>query len=175
MLFRSIWETLKTISPVLKENGERYELNVSCYTDTRSLGTDIGTGAFGTVGQTSTGSESGFGGGFGGGFGSQDSSFEGGFGSNGSSGFGGSFGGDFGRSNSFGDNAGFGAQENKAPAEEISSEDFMPDNPDKEVSYDPEPLYTMTNANSNPSLSEAEAVANFISVKYGTEIGRAHV
>ena len=85
--YQSIWETLKTISPVLKENGERYELNVSCYTDTRSLGTDIGTGAFGTVGQTSTGSESGFGGGFGGGFGSQDSSFEGGFGSNGSSGF----------------------------------------------------------------------------------------
>lgn len=27
----------------------------------------------------------------------------------------------------------------------------------------------MTNASSNPSLSEAEAVANFISVKYGTE------
>lgn len=167
--YQSIWETLKTISPVLKENGERYELNVSRYTDTRSLGTDIGTGAFGTVGQTSTGSEEGFGGGFGGGFGNQDSSFGCGFGSNGSSGFGGSFGGDFGSDNSLGGNAGFGAQENKAPAEENTSEDFMPDNPDKEVSYDPEPLYTMTNANSNPSLSEAEAVANFISVKYGTE------
>ena len=57
--YQSIWETLKTISPVLKENGERYELNVSRYTDTRSLGTDIGTGAFGTVGQTSTCSDEG--------------------------------------------------------------------------------------------------------------------
>lgn len=167
--YQSIWETLKSISPVLKENGERYELNVSRYTDTRSLGTDVGTGAFGSGSQTSASSDGGFGIGFGGGFGSQDSSsFGGGFGNNDSSGFGG-FDGGFGNNNSFGDNVGFGAQEPKVSNEEVLSEDFMPDNPDKEVSYDPEPLYTMTNANSNPSLSEAEAVANFISVKYGTE------
>ena len=133
------------------------------------MGTDVGTGVFGAGSQTSASSDGGFGSGFGGGFGSPDSSFGGGFGNNDSSGFGGGFGGGFCCNNSFDDNAGFGAPETKVPAEEVSSEDFMPDNPDKEVSYDPEPLYTMANARSNPSLSEAEAVANFISVKYGTE------
>ncbi len=167
--YQSIWETLKSISPVLKENGERYDLNVSRYTDTRSLGSEVGTGAFGTVDQTTNIVDSGFGGGFVNGFGGQETPFGGGFGNNEPSGFGGGFGGVFGNNNPFGDNLGFGAQETKSTSEDVSSEDFMPDNPDKEVSYDPEPLYTMTNVNSNPSLSEAEAVANFISVKYGTE------
>lgn len=47
--------------------------------------------------------------------------------------------------------------------------DLLPDDPKAEISYKPEPLYTMTGPNANPSLSEAEAVANFISVKYGKE------
>lgn len=163
--YQSIWETLKSISPVLKENGERYELNVSRYTDTRSLGTDVSNGTFGAGSQRADSLDSGFAGGFG----NQDSSFGVGFESNGSSGFGGGFGGDFGSDNFFGDNTGFGVEETEVSAKEVASEDFMPDNPDKEVSYDPKPLYTMTNVNSNLSLSEAEAVANFISVKYGTE------
>lgn len=171
--YQNIWETLKTVSPVLKENGERYELNVSRYTDTRSLGSDVGTGAFGTNSKDPSSSGDSFGNGFGGssfgdGFGTQDSSFGGGFGNNETSDFGG-FGNGFGGEETFGNNSAFGAQETKPTTEETLSEDFMPDNPDKEVSYDPEPLYSMTNATSNPSLSEAEAVANFISVKYGTE------
>lgn len=122
--YQSIWDTLKSVSPVLKENGERYELNVSRYTDTRSLGTDVGTGAFGTGSEISTSPNGGFGSGFVGGFGSQNSSFGGGFGNNDSSGFCGGFGGDFGSNNSFDDNAGFVAQKNKVPAEELLSEDL---------------------------------------------------
>lgn len=167
--YQSIWETLKSISPVLKESGERYVLNVSRYTDTRSLGTEVGSGAFGFGSQTSDNNDSGFSSGFSGGFGGSESSFGSGFGGNDSSGFDGGFGNSFGNDNSFDGNSGFGMQEVRHNAEEMSTEDFMPDNPEKEVSYDPEPLYTMTDASSNPSLSEAEAVANFISVKYGTE------
>lgn len=167
--YQSIWDKLKTVSPVLKDNGERYELNVSRYTDTRSLGTQIGTGAFENDSQSEFSSEGGFGGGFGSGFGGGNSSFGGGFGNDSSSGFGSGFGGGFGNDNAFDNAPSFGSQETKPAAEEKVTEDFMPDNPDKEVSYDPEPLYTMINAGSNPSLSEAEAVANFISVKYGTE------
>lgn len=156
--YQSIWESLKNVSPVLKENGERYGLNISRYTDTRSLGTDVGAGAFGAGGQTSGTSNGGFSGGFGGGFGSRESSFGGGFGS----GFGG-----FGSNTSFGGE--FGRQDTSTVSEETSAEEFMPDDPDREVTYNPGPIYKMANANSNPSLSEAEAVANFISVKYGTE------
>lgn len=166
--YQSIWETLKNISPVLKESGSRYDLNISRYTDTRSLGTAVGTGAFGTDNSSESVAENSFGSGFGGGFGNTESSFGGGFGGGDTSGFGG-FGGGFGDGNAFGGNSGFGAKETAPASDNTASEDFMPDNPEKEVSYDPEPLYTMSNASSNPSLSEAEAVANFISVKYGTE------
>lgn len=158
--YEAIWASLGTISPVLKENGEKHELNVSRYTDTRSLGTSVGTGAFATNDQSANTSDGDFGGVFGGGFGGEATTgFGGGFGGNEATGFGGGFGG----------NADFGSQEDKPSANETLSEDFMPDDPGKEVSYDPEPLYTMTDVNSNPSLSEAEAVANFISVKYGNE------
>lgn len=167
--YQSIWDKLKTVTPVLKANGERYELNVSRYTDTRSLGTSIGNGAFETGTPSAISSESGLGGDFGNGFGNENSSFGGGFGNDSTSGFGGGFGGGFGSENAFEEPSGFGPQETGSATKEIVTEDFMPDNPDKVVSYDPEPLYSMTNAESNPSLSEAEAVANFISVKYGTE------
>lgn len=164
--YQSIWDTLKSVSPVLDANGTRQALNVSRYTDTRSLGAEIGTGTFGANNKTPNSNKDDFGGSFGGGFENNETSgFGGGFGN----GFGGGFGDGFGNNNQFGGNNEFGAQEVKAPSEETSAEDFMPDDPQREVSYDPEPLYTMTNANSNPSLSEAEAVANFISVTYGTE------
>lgn len=158
--YQSIWSSLKTISPVIKENGERYDLKISEYIDTRSIGMSIGTGTFGD----SQSNENSFGtsaelnnsfGGTGTGFGG----FE-------STGFGGSFGSNVGFGNI--GSPGFGTDsESQKATESVSSEDFMPDNPDREVVYSPQPLYTMNNANSNPSLSEAEAVANFISVKYG--------
>lgn len=168
--YQNIWETLSSVSPVLRESGERYSLNVSRYTDTRKIGTDIGVGSFGSDNQASA-SGNGFGGSFGG------DSFGCGFGNSGfgSGGFGGGFstpadsqhsgfGGGF-SDDSFGKDA-----NSQNPASNpSSSEDFMPDDPTTEVCYNPEPLYTMSNAGSNPSLSEAEAVANFISVKYGTE------
>ncbi len=194
--YQSIWETLKHVSPVLSESGERYKLNVSKYTDTRSLGSGLGSGSFGSSSDQPTG---GFGGGFGGnggfsggfgdnsgfgndsgfgnsgGFGggtSQDSGFgggsTGGFGES-SGGFGGgsSFGGGFGNSG-FG-SEGFGeAKQESAPAPD-SAEDFMPDDNEKEVIYKPEPLYRMDNAVENPSLSEAEAVANYITARYAKE------
>lgn len=186
--YQNIWETLSTISPVLKDNGDRFALNVSRYIDTRSLGNPVGFGTFGG-GQTDKESENtgfgcGFGGGFGSGFGGSQSksgfgSFDGnglgdGFASSTDGGFGGGFSGGFGNG-SFG--VGFEGSADNAPepvdegttTPSVFNNDFMPDDPNREVTYEPEPLYTMTNVNSNPSLSEAEAVANFISVKYGTE------
>lgn len=169
--YQSIWETLKTISPVLKTDGSRYSLNVSRYTDTRSLGATIGSGTFGNERQSPNATDNHFGDGFGNGFGSQsplqDTGFSGGFGTAGS-GFGTGFGGKFGEGFGYNNKNDFGTAGTKTSPEALK-EDFMPDDPDKEVKYDPEPLYTTNNANSNPSLSEAEAVANFISVKYGTE------
>lgn len=157
--YQNIWDTLKDVSPVLDTNGRRYKLNVSRYVDTRSLGSSM-DGGFGGTFESQTKDD------FGTSFGGD------GFGNNS---FGGGFSGGFGSSNSFG--GGFGGfsdsqstsipQTPEMPA--VSTEDFMPDDPTAPISYEPEPLYTMANAIDNPSLSEAEAVANFISVKYGTE------
>ncbi|MDE7414304.1 MAG: hypothetical protein K2N05_11055 [Muribaculaceae bacterium] len=184
--YQSIWENLKSISPVLTESGERYRLNVSKYIDNRSLGGSMGEGGFGSgsFGGDSNGN-SGFGGGFGGfggnsGFGSgsgfgDNGGGASGFGQQGGSEFGGGFGSGFGGgfgSGGFG-NEGFGSQNETAetpvnPAN-APDEDFMPDDESKPMVYNPKPLYSMSNVASNPSLSEAEAVANFISVRYGTE------
>lgn len=167
--YQNIWQTLTSVSPVLTENGDRYSLSVSKYTDSRSFGNAIGSGAFGGE---STSQDNGFGSGFGGGFssssngfGNTDSGFGGGFGNSQSgfgtyqdSGFGGSFGSDS-----------VNTQSGSKTDTSTNTEDFMPDNPEIEVCYDPEPLYTAETAGDNPSLSEAEAVANFISVRYGTE------
>lgn len=173
--YQNIWQTLKSISPVLKQNGERYELNVSKYTDNRSFGSAVGSGAFGhkdneTVFGSGFGSS--FGESFGSGFGSGSSGFgssEGGFGSSSggfgssSSGFGVGFDGGCGNGDT-----NFGGNDTGKP-KQVSPEEFMPDDPDKMVVYDPTPLYSMDAGNDNPSLSEAEAVANFISAKYGKE------
>lgn len=165
--YQNIWQTLDSISPVLNTDGTRYPLNISKYTDNRSLGDTIGTGSFG---QNSS-QESGFGNGFGNGFGSSfGNSFGNGFGNSfgtqpvndsNSAGFGGGFGGGFGN--------GFAQDSNQVVASATPTFDLLPDDPKAEISYKPEPLYTMTGPNANPSLSEAEAVANFISVKYGKE------
>ncbi len=189
--YQSIWDNLKTISPVLDTSGDRINLNVSRYTNTGSIGG--GTGAFGTSGDAAGGfgttGTSAFGGGFGSsaGFGGAAA---GGFGGNafgaqpaeqpkapeaGNSSFGGgSFGGGaFGGGTSFGGGAfggnAFGGGDEEKTAVPEPDEDFMPDDSKKPVEYNPQPLYTMTNPSANPSLSEAEAVANYISATVGTE------
>lgn len=170
--YQSIWQTLKSVSPVLNENGVRYSLNVSNYTDSRSFGKEIGSGPFRSGNQDSEDGGFGcFGGGFvssSGGFGSSCDGFGGGFGDS-DSGFGSSNGSAFG--------AGFGSfqSESQTHPDEMSvpdsanDEEFMPDDPEREMKYNPEPLYTVQSAGNNPSLSEAEAVANFISARYGKE------
>lgn len=176
--YQMIWDSLKTITPVLDlEKGVRYGLNVSkpaCSIHT--LGNDVGFGNFETASSASGNSFNGsaeslnaeettkstFSGGF---AGAGNGGFSGGFGGAGI----GNFSGGFGGTASFGVNQSFGVQDQKAEATTTVSDDLMPDDHTKEISYNPEPLYTMDNANSNPCLSEAEAVANFISVKYGTE------
>lgn len=180
--YQQIWNTLKTISPVKSEIGERFKLNVSQYVDTRSLDSGPNSGGFGGGNSSFDGDCNGFGNGFdNNGFG--NSGFGNGFGSNTdaqNNGFGagnasnnGAFGGGFG-SGGFGSGFGSGFDQPTdttatSTVATAANEAFMPDDPNAEVVYNPEPLYTMDGADSNPSLSEAEAVANFISVKYGTE------
>jgi hypothetical protein len=161
--YQNIWQTLDSVSPVLQNDGAHYALSISKYTDTRNIGDNIGIGAFGTSsfpdGNSSFGNS--FGGGFvaqTNGFGSQNSGFGSGF----SEGFGG-FSSDFCSANEF------GTEDSNASVSPVTTEDMLPDDPNKEVRYNPEPLYTINDAKANPSLSEAEAVANFISVKYGKE------
>jgi hypothetical protein len=161
--YQNIWQTLDSVSPVLHNDGAHYALSISKYTDTRSIGDNIGIGAFGTSSFSDVNSSFGnsFGGGFSdqtNGFGSQKSGFESGF----SEGFGG-FGSGFGSANDF------GTEDSNATESPVTTEDMLPDDLNKEVCYNPEPLYTINDAKANPSLSEAEAVANFISVKYGKE------
>lgn len=166
--YQDIWDQLQNISPVLDETGSRYPLSVSRYTDTRDISDGLmGSGSFGSSTKQETTSDNGFGsGGFGGmsgGFGAASGGFgSGGFGA-GSGGFGNS-------GNGFG-SGGFDTNDtdsaDASAAHETSNEDFMPDDPTQEMRYEPQPLYTSADGNDNPSLSEAEAVANFISVEYG--------
>jgi hypothetical protein len=155
--YQDIWQTLDSISPVMDSSGNRYSLNVSKYTDTRSIGGQtIGTGTFGPSSTNNT-SQDGFGNEFGG-----FESNQNGFGAE----FGNGFSSDFGTS--FDSSSDFGTEDtNPKPTAPIN--DLMPDDTDGEVSYKPEPIYTMNSQTANPSLSEAEAVANFISVKYSKE------
>lgn len=167
--YDNIWQGLSSISPVLDVNGQRYMLDVSRYAGNQLFGHTIGTGAFGNEQDSSQ--IDGFGGDFSNGFGNEN-----GFGGN-------DFSGEFGEfdnslensENAFGNgfNSGFECDFDskvQQPLSKLENEkDFMPDNPEEKISYDPKPLYTLNNSGSNPSLSEAEAVANFISVKYGKE------
>ncbi|MDE6235313.1 MAG: hypothetical protein K2M56_06150 [Muribaculaceae bacterium] len=188
--YQNIWQTLKEVTPVLDENGERYSLNISKYIDSRSFGSEVGKGGFGSDSSESAG---GFGSGFGdsaGGFGSASGGFGstgGGFGSGGGFGTGEGFGdksGGFGSSSAthagfgaegfgggFGSDSGFGEETTSHvdTTPNKSAEDFMPDDPEKTVEYKPEPLYTMGDVNDNPSLSEAEAVANYVTARYAKE------
>ena len=158
--YQNIWSGLSDLSPVLNDQGERYELNVSRYLSNVQISDDT---PFGSM--SSDTAPGGFDGGFGsgssdGGFGASDGGFGasgGGFGASGD-GFGASAGG-------FGGGFGGGFPDNgPAPTEVV---DLMPDMPDRQVVYDPVPLYP--NVNVNACLSEAEAVANFVSVRYGAE------
>lgn len=182
--YQNIWSTLNQVSPVMKEDGSPYQLNISRYTDTRSIGDAMGgeggfgSGSFGGSSQGFGGTASAgfgagnnnagnaFGGGFGGGFGAA-----GGFGD--ASGFGNASGGFGNAGGGFGAAGGFGTSDPASAAQSsekaVRKPGFMPDDPEEKVEYKPEPLYTMNMANANPSLSEAEAVANFISNNHGKE------
>lgn len=162
--YQSIWQTLDSISPVLKRDGSRYRLSISKYTDTRSIGDDFEYGTFGETPNENT--PSAFGNGFGDDFGNQSNGFD-----SQPSGFGNGFGTDFGAGfgDAFGTANNFGESTSQKVSQTLSSKDLLPDDPDKEVSYQPEPLYALGETLNNASLSEAEAVANFISVKYGKE------
>lgn len=182
--YQNIWNTLSGLSPVLDADGKKYPLDVSrCQSSFGNFGGSSGgfggssggfgssSGGFGSSDGGFSGSSGGFGGSSGG-FGSSDGGFgssDGGFGSS-SSGFGSSYGG-FG-----GSDAGFGNSNNSfggsnGTVSNTNSQvqtDFMPDDPDKKVSYEPTPIY-QNSTTINHSLSEAEAVANYISTRYAKE------
>ncbi|MDE6078891.1 MAG: hypothetical protein K2G35_02375 [Duncaniella sp.] len=152
--YDGIWSGLSQVRPVLDPSGQPYPLNVSRYNPASIA---LGDGFDRTTGNDVQ-PESGFGGGggfggsatFGGGFDSADGFGGGGFG-------GGGFGGE---ETIFGD--GGGAEQK--PQTHVAG-DLLPDDPERKVSYNPVKIYELTTPQDNPSLSEAEAVANFISSK----------
>ena len=151
--YQQIWDELKLVAPVLVEDInspgklKRKPLDISIFQDNQKIGEGIGTGAFANAANPSE-PENPFASGFGGGFGD---AFGGTFGD---TAFGGGFGADFGDTTS---------EKTKMPQPDAitaSADAFMPDDTDKSISYKPEPFYS--NHRKNRSLSEAEAVANFI-------------
>lgn len=163
--YQLIWDTLKDMSPVTDINGRPYKLDISKYQGSLNIGNAIGRGGFNEEAtEAKEGDKAGFSGGFQGGFSGGFGAPFGGNGGFGKGGFGnGGFGGEFGKPDSI------ATQKASDSKEEVigTQEDFMPDDPNREISYEPTPLYT--SGNDNPSLSEAEAVANFISSTYGRE------
>lgn len=147
--YQQIWDSLRNISPLIID-GQRKDLEISRYTDTRSFGSEMGEGAFGAAADEADSSFSG-------------NSFNGGGGFDSGSGFSNGFGGG-------GFEGGFNTPAPKAEAktaEQAPADDLMPDDPNAEVRYEPEPMYA--DGVAQASLSEAESVANFISKKYGDE------
>lgn len=165
--YQLIWDSLNTISPVTDVDGKPYKLSISKYQGRLNLGNTIGKGGFNdndsSFGENKATGQ--FGGGFGGNFGGDNglgrtTGFGGGFGNGG---FGGGFGGSFTKN----EEPNPASQDKKPDETKVPAEEFLPDDPARIINYEPVPLYS--EGNDNPSLSEAEAVANFISVKYGTE------
>ena len=168
--YQLIWNELSgtKLSPVLSPAGTPYSLDVSQYSQNLLGDDDFGNKSDGFGSNVGLGNNTGgFGGsndGFGaGGFGGSNDGF-------GAGGFGGSNDG-FGAGGFGGSNDGFGAGGvgNNTQSPSVNTDvtsDLMPDSLDNEISYAPTKLY---DAADNNSLSEAESVANFISVRYGTE------
>lgn len=181
--YQMIWSSLGNLAPVLDGQGHPYPLEISkgpsgltFSTTPEGFGDGNAGGGFGAT------ADNGFGGAFGGGFGDTgggfdafDSSFgeqpaqeapaASGFGNN-ADGFGGSFDGGFGGGgfdSPFGDGGfgggGFGDPRSREP----EFPDLKPDDPNRTVKYEPKPLLE---GEDNPSLTEATAVANFISTEY---------
>ena len=182
--YQMIWDSLGNLSPVLDGQGRPYPLEISKCPSGLSFGfgdspEGFGEGGFGDksgdafgggFGDNTGDTFDGFGNDFGGGFGEQPaqpapaaSGFGGdvpGFGDT-DSGFGDSFDGGF---DSFGagfgsDTGAFGPQTKREP----EYPDLKPDDPNRTVKYEPIPLLE---GEDNPSLTEATAVANFISTEY---------
>lgn len=158
--YQHIWDSLKMISPVLDETGKPIKLDVSKYIDTRIISDTQVTVGLDDVSQNPFNNnpfdgDNGFGNFLG------DSSFGGSsfgclFNNNTNNDF---CGGDF--NNSFNDTNTHNSIGNDC------AEEFIPDDLESEIRYNPQILYK--DGGINTSLSEAEAVANFISTKYGTE------
>ncbi len=135
-----IWDGLASISPVFQDGG-RKPLEISRYADNRDFGGQDGEGAFGNT----EAADDAFGGNT---FGSDN--FSNGFDDS-----------DFG--------GGFGAPAKKTSEKATTTQaadDLMPDDTNAEICYAPGPMYDNVTEN---SLSEAEAVANFIIRKYAQE------
>ena len=154
--YQLIWNGLSNnLSPVTNSQNVQYGLTISQPIGvTIKVPNGIGFGSAddnasaGFANQTQSNDFGSFGG-----FGTSDS----GFGS--SAGFGG-----FGSSTGFGDNGDFSSE---GIVQQVSSIDLRPDSTDGVIEFIPKPLLG-AGQNSNVSLSEAEAVANHISVKYAT-------
>lgn len=148
--YQTIWDTLSNISPVLDQTGAPIRLNVSRYVQGGSI-SPLDSRSFTNTHQD------------------EIDPFRDGFGSSvfGSSDF---------SENTFGTPAsvisGFDDAESSAKKESVhndATEDFMPDDPTSPIEYDAQPIYNNNTLTSNPSLSEAEAVANFVSVTFGQQ------
>ncbi len=176
--YQLIWNELSgdRLSPVLDINtGRPYKLDVSQYSQNileRKNNSGFNNNGFSSEFEDNNNgfNNNGFGGGFednNNGF--NNNGFSGGFEDNNNGFNNNGFSSGFEDNNNGFNNNGFGggfedAQKDSA-ANKISF-DFMPDSSDNEIRYCPKRLY---NAANNNSLSEAESVANFISVRYGTE------
>ena len=178
--YQNIWQSLSSVSPILRAGGQHWPLNISKYIDNRAIGDTSFVGGFGGDVEENFGMTEGC-------FGSQNVGFGaevGGFGIS-DEGFG-TAGNSFGTADNVFDtqNSGFGVVGNgfsdiegdfgdfsRGQSENSTHKksDMLPDDLEKEISYKPEPLYSPNASQTNPSLSEAESVANFISVKYGKE------
>lgn len=161
--YHDIWKGLNGILPVRKLSGQSYELNVSncnegSFTEEPGWGendnmadseltTSFDSG-FGNSGSFS-GSDNFGNGGFGSGYFSDGGSFEHSLENGGST-------------DSFGEAFNSDQKSGTADTEAPATEDFMPDDPAREIAYKIKQLYPDGDLKSNPSLSEAEAVANSV-------------
>lgn len=157
--YQLIWNGLKGLSPVLTPSHERYSLEISePIKDGDGFDGRVVSG-FGSADDSSNG----FGGSSSadsfGSFGGFEASNTDGFGASGAAGFGSS-------SSDFGSVDGFG--ESRVTSS-VNTVDLRPDSTDGEIKFAPKPLLGAGAVVKEVSLSEAESVANHISVKYATQ------
>ena len=180
--YKLIWNSLKNIHPVSDASLKTVAMTVSQPEGTINFGNDQSQDT-----NTEAGGFEGFGGGFGpnGGFGGAFGGFGGAFGGEtskpaateettsggfgGFGGFGGGFGGDTAAHTAPAEEGGFAAFAATSPSgttfgtDSHKRPDFHPDDTKSPVAFNPEPLFS---GGGNPSLTEATAVASFLSTTY---------